>query len=123
MTAIVTWFLLIPSSLYFKYFPILFNEDLSNAFVLFLISVFAIGATYGVFIIKKETDIRMLLLQTLLFVFFALQSGDINNQDIVVNRTIPYSFSGQYFDKSAFLRSTSLLYNDGTLVIVYNQSV
>ena len=28
-----------------------------------------------------------------------------------------------YFDKHAFLQSTSIVYSDGTLVIAYNQSV
>jgi hypothetical protein len=80
------------------------------------------GAAYGAFIIKKETDIRLLLPQTLLFMFFALQSGDLNNQYIVVNLTIPYSLQGNILTRQGFLdqqaSSTTMAHGNS-----YNQSV
>ena len=68
--ALISYLLLVPMSLYFRYFPLIVNSTFTNVFILVLISAFILLVIYGTFKIdRKNSDFLLVLPQTLLFIF------------------------------------------------------
>lgn len=67
--AVLTYLLIIPLVLYFKYFPTIVNSLITNALFLALMSSLVALLVYGSFLIKKSLDVYLLLPQTLMIAF------------------------------------------------------
>ena len=76
--AIITYLLLVPISLYFRYFPLIVNSTITNVLIVMLLSTFILLIVYGTFIINKNNyDFLFLLPQTLIFVFLVTAMPNI----------------------------------------------
>jgi len=69
--SILSFLLLIPIALYFKYFPTIININISNLFIFSLIFLLICFLVYGSFIIQKPEDVYFLIPQSLMFTFLA----------------------------------------------------
>lgn len=67
--AIITYLLLIPLAVHFKYFTMIINATISNVFIFLLIYIVVSLLVYGGFIIKTSKDIYYILPQSLIFIF------------------------------------------------------
>lgn len=71
ISGIITYLLLIPLAIYFKYFPMIINATITNVLIFLLVFILASLLVYGGFIIKESKDIYLILPQSLIFIFIA----------------------------------------------------